>query len=195
MKYLFKKGNPVISNYDDINEEDIFTDEGVPNEELPFDFEEEFIENNDNDDMFKTINVEDFMNIVDLDEEEYDENYDEVNDEDLEKLKKITQNEEDLISIKDTSNNYNRFTQEQKNEIDIELDNVLNTIYDYISAEKVKSTITQSYISYLYDLIGYNRLIEFLKDISSKLEFYNVYLNETIIGFIDGKFSIDDLRR
>ena len=195
MKYLFKKGNPVISNYDDINEEDIFTDEGIPNEELPFDFEEEFIENNDNDDMFKTINVEDFMNIVDLDEEEYDENYDEVNDEDLEKLKKITQNEEDLISIKDTSNNYNRFTQEQKNEIDIELDNILNTIYDYISAEKVKSTITQSYISYLYDLIGYNRLIEFLKDISSKLEFYNVYLNETIIGFIDGKFSIDDLRR
>lgn len=194
MKYLFKKGNPVISNYDDINEEDIFTDEGVPNEELPFDFEEEFIENNNNDDMFKTINVEDFMNIVDLDEEEYDENYDEVNDEDLEKLKQITQSDEDLISIKDISNDYNKFTQEQKNEIDIELDNVLNTIYDYISAEKVKSTITQSYISYLYDLIGYNRLIEFLKDISSKLEFYNVYLNETIIGFIDGKFSIDDLR-
>ena len=195
MKYLFNKGNPIISNYDDINEEDIFTDNGVPNEELPFDFEEQFINNKeDNDDMFKTINVEDFMNIVDLDDE-YNENYDEVNDEDLEKLKQITQSDEDLISIKDTSNNYNRFTQEQKNEIDIELDNVLNTIYDYISAEKVKSTITQSYISYLYDLIGYNRLIEFLKDISSKLEFYNVYLNETIIGFIDGKFSIDDLRR
>lgn len=187
MKFLFKKGNPITSNYDDINEEDIFTDEGNTNNDLPFDFNEELNKEND---IINNIDIDNLMGLVKLDEDIYDEKYDEVDEEDLYKLKQLNND----YSFTD-NNNYNKLSYEQKNEIDIELDNILNTIYDSQSALKVNNTITIPYIVYLYDILGYNRLISFLKDLSNKLEFYNVYLNETIIGFINSKFSINDLRR